>query len=78
MLGHLTATAKKTQAGFIGGFLASGFRFHVMSAKDVARETAGSPQETLADFLCCLHDPLPGGYHRFSVPGSGLAGFDRR
>jgi uncharacterized protein (TIGR03083 family) len=50
VFGHLTATAKMTPARFIGHFASAGFRFHVMSAKDVAAETAGPPATTVAQF----------------------------
>src|SRR5829696_3311141 len=50
VLGHMTATAKMTPAKFFVGLIGSGFRFHVMSAKNVARECAGPPAETLARF----------------------------
>jgi uncharacterized protein (TIGR03083 family) len=63
VLGHLTATAKMTPAKFLGKFAGSGFRFHDMSAKDIARETAGGPDETLAEFRNQLdattHPPGP-------------------
>ena len=50
VLAHMTATAKTTAPKFLGKFARSGFRFHNMSANDVARETAGSPMDTLAEF----------------------------
>jgi uncharacterized protein (TIGR03083 family) len=63
VLGHLTATAKLTSGGFITGLLASGLKFNDMSAKNVARETAGTPADTLAAFRATLtattHPPGP-------------------
>ena len=50
MLGHLLALTKQTPPKFVGKFVASGFRFDAMVSKDVARQTQGTPQETLADF----------------------------
>ncbi|MFC4606023.1 maleylpyruvate isomerase family mycothiol-dependent enzyme [Rhodococcus kronopolitis] len=49
-LGHLTATAKMTPAKFVLGMLGTGFRFESFAAKNIARETAGSPADTLAEF----------------------------
>ena len=50
VLAHMTATAKMTAPKFLGRFARSGFRFHDMSASEVARETAGPPADTLAEF----------------------------
>jgi uncharacterized protein (TIGR03083 family) len=64
VLGHLTATATMTPAKFFVGLIRSRFRFNEMSAKNVARETAGSPQDTLAAFrgtqTATTHPPGPG------------------
>lgn len=49
-LGHMTATAKMTPVKFVLGMLGTGFRFESFAAKNIARETAGSPADTLADF----------------------------
>jgi uncharacterized protein (TIGR03083 family) len=49
-LGHMTATAKMTTPKFFAKLARSGFRFHDMSASDIARETAGPPADTLAEF----------------------------
>jgi uncharacterized protein (TIGR03083 family) len=49
-LGHMTATAKMTPPKFFAKLARSGFRFHNMSASEIARETAGPPRDTLAEF----------------------------
>lgn len=63
VLGHMTATAKMTPGKFFSGLLGSGFRFNDMSAKNVARETTGTPADTLAAFRGTLtsttHPPGP-------------------
>ncbi len=56
VLGHLSATAKMTQARFFRKLAGSRFQFDAMSAKLVARETAGSPADTLAEFREHLND----------------------
>ena len=56
VLGHIVALTTQTPRSFAGKFLGSGFRFEKMAAKDVARNTAGSPAETLAAFRAHLHD----------------------
>jgi uncharacterized protein (TIGR03083 family) len=50
VLGHMTATARMTPPKFFLGFARSGFNFNAMTAKDVQRETAGTPAEGLAAF----------------------------
>ncbi len=50
VLGHMTATARMTPVRFFSHLAAAGFRFHTMSAKDVAAETAAGPQATLVEF----------------------------
>ena len=50
VLGHMTATARMTPGRFIAEFAGSGFRFGAMTKKDVARETAGTPADGLAQF----------------------------
>ena len=50
MLGHMTATAKMTPPKFFAKMLSAGFRFNTMSATEVARETSGTPAQTLAEF----------------------------
>src|SRR5579875_1711318 len=47
MLGHVVALTKQTPPKFFVKFLRSGFAFDSMVAKDVARESAGTPQQTL-------------------------------
>jgi uncharacterized protein (TIGR03083 family) len=63
VLGHLTATAKMTPPRFLAEFAAAGFRFNVMTAKDVRRETADTPAEGLAAFralaTATTHPPGP-------------------
>jgi uncharacterized protein (TIGR03083 family) len=50
VLGHMTATARMTPPKFFLGFARSGFNFNAMTAKDVQRETGGTPSEGLAAF----------------------------
>jgi uncharacterized protein (TIGR03083 family) len=63
VLGHMTATARMTPARFFAGLASSGFRFNVMSARDVDRETAGTPAQQLAEFRkltsATTHPPGP-------------------
>jgi len=63
VFGHMTSTAKMTPGRFVGHLAAAGFRFHVMSAADVAAETAGPPATTVAEFRARLdavtHPPGP-------------------
>ena len=63
VLGHMTATAKKTPATFFAGFAGARFRFNTMTAKDVAREVSGTPADGLAAFRSQLnattHPPGP-------------------
>lgn len=47
VLGHIVSTAKLTPLGFAGKFAGSGFRFGVMAARNVERETADGPAHTL-------------------------------
>jgi len=56
VLGHLTATAKSTPSKFFSGLASAGFRFEKMSAKNIARETGGTPADTLAEFRAHLAD----------------------
>jgi uncharacterized protein (TIGR03083 family) len=63
VLGHMTATAKKTPATFFADLARAGFRFNAMTARDVARETAGTPADGLAEFSRLInatsHPPGP-------------------
>lgn len=63
VLAHMTATAKMTPFTFFARLAGSRLRFHDMSAKNVARETAGTPADTLAAFRDTLtsrrHPPGP-------------------
>jgi uncharacterized protein (TIGR03083 family) len=63
LLGHMMATARMTPARFFAGLAASGFRFNVMSARDVDRETTGTPAQQLAEFRKLIpattHPPGP-------------------
>ncbi|NMN98633.1 maleylpyruvate isomerase family mycothiol-dependent enzyme [Antrihabitans stalactiti] len=53
---HMTATVKMTPPKFVGKFARSGFNFDAMAAKDIARETAGTPADGLAEFRAHLTD----------------------
>jgi uncharacterized protein (TIGR03083 family) len=63
VLGHLTATARMTPARFFTSLAGAGFRFNAMTAKDISRETAGTPAEQLAEFRrlapATTHPPGP-------------------
>jgi uncharacterized protein (TIGR03083 family) len=48
VLAHLVALTKQTPPKFFGKFVASGFQFDKMVAKDIAREGSGTPAQTLA------------------------------
>jgi len=50
VLGHMVATARMTPGKFFPKLVGSGFRFESMVAKDVAAETAGSPEDTRGSF----------------------------
>ena len=50
VVGHMTATARMTPGRFFGHFIGAGFKFHQMSAKDVAAETAQGHDHLLAEF----------------------------
>jgi uncharacterized protein (TIGR03083 family) len=56
MLGHLVALTKQTPPKFFGKFAAAGFKFDRFAARDVARETAGTPEQTLAEFIKHVED----------------------
>ncbi len=55
-LAHLVALTKQTPPKFAGKFIASGFQFDKMVAKDVARESSGSPAQTLAELSAHVGD----------------------
>jgi uncharacterized protein (TIGR03083 family) len=63
VLGHLTATARMTPPRFFVSLATAGFRFNAMTARDVARETAGSPADQVAAFAqladASTHPPGP-------------------
>jgi uncharacterized protein (TIGR03083 family) len=50
VLGHMTATAKMTPPAFFVAMAGAGFRFNTMTARRVARETADTPADGLAEF----------------------------
>jgi uncharacterized protein (TIGR03083 family) len=50
VLAHMTATAKMTPPAFFVAMAGAGFRFNTMTARGVARETAGTLAEGLAEF----------------------------
>jgi uncharacterized protein (TIGR03083 family) len=50
VLAHLLSAAKMTPAKFFVNFAAAGFRFNAYTSKQVAREAAGGPAATLAEF----------------------------
>jgi uncharacterized protein (TIGR03083 family) len=56
VLAHVVALTKQTPPKFFGKFAASGFRFNTMVAKDVAREGAGKPAQTLAELTAHVDD----------------------
>jgi uncharacterized protein (TIGR03083 family) len=64
VLAHMTATASMTPPKFLGKMIASGFRFNSFANKEIARESTGSPAETLAVFKqragLSSHPPGPG------------------
>jgi uncharacterized protein (TIGR03083 family) len=55
-LAHLVALTKQTPPKFFGKFIASGFQFDKMVAKDVARESSGTPAQTLAELSAHVGD----------------------
>ncbi len=63
VLGHMTATARMTPPRFFLELARSGFRFNVMTANDMRRETAGSAADGLAAFRGLIgattHPPGP-------------------
>jgi uncharacterized protein (TIGR03083 family) len=63
VLGHMTATARMNPPKFFLEFTRSGFNFNAMTARDVRRETAGTPADSLAAFRgltgATTHPPGP-------------------
>jgi uncharacterized protein (TIGR03083 family) len=55
-LAHLVALTKQTPPKFFGKFIASGFQFDKMVAQDVARESAGTPAQTLTELSAHVGD----------------------
>jgi uncharacterized protein (TIGR03083 family) len=64
VLAHMSATAAMTPPKFFGKMIASGFRFDSFANKEIARESTGSPADTLAVFEqrsdLSSHPPGPG------------------
>ena len=62
MLGHVLALTKQTPPAFFGKFIAAGFRFDAMVAKDVARQSAGTPARPWQSWprTPTTRHPLPG------------------
>jgi uncharacterized protein (TIGR03083 family) len=56
MLGHLVALTKQTPPKFFGKFVKSGFAFNTMVARDVAKESAGTAAQTLAELKNHVND----------------------
>lgn len=56
VLAHMTVTAKMTPPSFFLKLASAGFRFHEMSAREVAAETSGSPTQGLAEFRAHIND----------------------
>jgi uncharacterized protein (TIGR03083 family) len=63
VLGHMTATARMTPPKFFIQLASSGFSFNAMTAKDIRRETAGTPTAGLSAFRSLMgattHPPGP-------------------
>jgi uncharacterized protein (TIGR03083 family) len=49
-LGHMTAAASTNPPKWLARVAATGFRFDALIAKDIATQTAGGPDQTLARF----------------------------
>jgi uncharacterized protein (TIGR03083 family) len=56
MLGHVVALTKQTPPKFLLKFIRSGFAFNTMVASDAARESAGTPQQTLDELAKHVDD----------------------
>jgi uncharacterized protein (TIGR03083 family) len=63
VFGHMIATARMTPPAFFAGMARAGFRFHTMSANNIAAEATATPAEALAEFRKLLtattHPPGP-------------------
>jgi len=63
VLGHMTATAKMTPPKFFLALAGAGFKFSEMTDREIARETAGTPADNLAEFRryaeASTHPPGP-------------------
>jgi uncharacterized protein (TIGR03083 family) len=63
VLGHMTATAKMTPPKFFLALASAGFKFSEMTDREIARETAGTPADSLAEFRhyarASTHPPGP-------------------
>ncbi|SDP27982.1 TIGR03083 family protein [Nakamurella panacisegetis] len=56
MLGHIVALTKQTPPKFFTKLAVSGFRFDKMVAADVAKQSAGTPADTLAELTRHITD----------------------
>lgn len=56
VLAHMTATAKMTPPKFFLQLASAGFRFHQMTAREVAAESSGTPTQGLAEFRAHIND----------------------
>ncbi len=56
VLAHLVVLTKQTPPKFFARFLASGFQFDKMGAKDIAREQKATPEQTLAELVAHIDD----------------------
>lgn len=55
VLAHLTSTATMTPPKFFVSLASAGFRFNAMTARNIAKGTAGSPAEGLAAFRAAVN-----------------------
>jgi uncharacterized protein (TIGR03083 family) len=55
VLAHLTSTATMTPPKFLGSLASAGFRFNAMTAKNIAKGTAGRPADGLAAFQAAVN-----------------------
>ena len=56
VLAHMSVTAKMTPPRFFLKLASSGFRFHQMTAREVAAESSGTPTQGLAEFRAHIND----------------------